>query len=134
MFNAYYIIRVSLPGWLIPLATKGFLGYYSAFDRIDYVIYREKSAIYRQNCWYITRYPRFWGISSDISSNRYFSMKYRVDLSRYMKYRQYIAIFSSYLWLLFSIFLFSNWYKSNDILKLIYNCLIFDNFFYIRLK
>ena len=118
MFNAYYITRVSLPGWLVvwtpnllvwgsnPLSNKRFFKgtvlhwlYCNAFNRaltrVNYVIYREKSAIYRQNHLYIARYRRYWGISPEISPDRYFSMKYHVDLSRYTIYRRHIVIFSS---------------------------------------
>ena len=77
-------------GVQIPSATNGFSGTVARLTRVDQVIYREKSAIYR---WYIVRYRRFLEISPEISSDRYFSMKYRIDTLRYTIYRRHIGYF-----------------------------------------
>ena len=112
MYNAYYITRVSLLGWLVvwtsnllvwgsnPISNKSHFQactvahwlHCSAFDLRWPVL---TMRYIRKNRRYIVRYRWFLGISHKISPDRYFSMKYHVDPSRYTIYQQYIAIFSS---------------------------------------
>ena len=74
MFNAYYITRVSLPGWLVA-GTKG-LGFKSPQQQF--------SGHYKIGDIGIL-YHRFWGISPEISPDRYFftSPLPINDISRY---------------------------------------------------
>ena len=71
-------------------------GVWLSLTRVDHAIYRRKIGDLSPNHLYITRNRRFLARNPEISSDRYFSMKYRVETHRYTIFRRYIAEISRY--------------------------------------